>query len=85
MSAAARNFPSSIERASQNSYKSGSLWCIYDSAHISQTYVALCSLLILGDDLANVDREAVLKGVASCQMKDGRYFFYFSFIILILN
>lgn len=48
-------------------------WCQYDRANISQTYVALCSLLILGDDLKGVDKEAILFGVSSCQLEDGRY------------
>lgn len=48
---------------------------LYDSAHISQTYVALCSLLILGDDLSRVDRKAVLEGVCCNQLSDGRFEF----------
>lgn len=54
--------------------------CIYDSAHLSQTYVALCSLLILRDDLSRVDRKAVLEGVRQCQLSDGRLDF-FTFLI----
>lgn len=46
---------------------------LYDSAHISQTYVALCSLLILGDDLTRVDRKAVLEGICCGQLSDGRF------------
>ncbi|VDN02357.1 unnamed protein product [Thelazia callipaeda] len=45
----------------------------YDSAHISQTYVSLCCLLILGDDLSRVDRKAVLEGVRCCQVDDGSF------------
>lgn len=47
-------------------------WCIYDSGNLSQTYVALCLLLILGDDLSRVDKRAVLDGVGCCQLPDGR-------------
>ncbi|KAM3718411.1 Geranylgeranyl transferase type-1 subunit beta [Dirofilaria immitis] len=46
---------------------------LYDSAHISQTYVALCSLLILGDDLSRVDRKAILEGVCCDQLSDGSF------------
>ncbi|VDM15048.1 unnamed protein product [Wuchereria bancrofti] len=46
---------------------------LYDSAHISQTYVALCSLLILGDDLSRVDRKAVLEGICCDQLSDGSF------------
>ncbi|KAL3995507.1 Prenyltransferase and squalene oxidase repeat family protein [Acanthocheilonema viteae] len=46
---------------------------LYDSAHISQTYVALCSLLILGDDLSRVDRKAVLEGICCGQLSDGSF------------
>lgn len=48
---------------------------LYDSAHISQTYVALCSLLILGDDLSRIDRRAVLEGIRCNQLSDGRFEF----------
>jgi geranylgeranyl transferase type-1 subunit beta len=44
----------------------------YESAHIAQTYSALCCLLILGDDLERVDREAILSAVGACQHEDGR-------------
>uniref|UniRef100_A0A1I7W358 Prenyltransferase and squalene oxidase repeat family protein n=1 Tax=Loa loa TaxID=7209 RepID=A0A1I7W358_LOALO len=46
---------------------------LYDSAHISQTYVALCCLLILGDDLSRVDRKAVLEGICYDQLSDGSF------------
>uniref|UniRef100_A0A7E4V684 Geranylgeranyl transferase type I subunit beta n=1 Tax=Panagrellus redivivus TaxID=6233 RepID=A0A7E4V684_PANRE len=47
--------------------------CPHDSAHIAQTYSALCCLLILGDDLSQVDRSAVLEGVRQCQLIDGSF------------
>lgn len=56
-------------------------WCTYDSAHISQTYVALCCLVILGDDLRRVDREAVLRGIRNLQTPDGRYVMFLSRLV----
>lgn len=47
--------------------------CPYESSHIAQTYSALCCLLILGDDLSRVDRDAVLNAVKLCQLKDGSF------------
>ena len=40
--------------------------------HIAMTYTALASLLILGDDLSNVDKQAVLEHVSALQCPDGR-------------
>ncbi|VDK19193.1 unnamed protein product, partial [Anisakis simplex] len=48
-------------------------WCRYDHAQLSQTYVALCSLLILGDDLQKVDRKSVFSGLKALQMPDGSF------------
>ena len=46
--------------------------CIFDSAHIAQTYSALCSLLILGDDLSRINKSKILEAVRRCQQSDGR-------------
>uniref|UniRef100_A0A0N5ARL9 Geranylgeranyl transferase type I subunit beta n=1 Tax=Syphacia muris TaxID=451379 RepID=A0A0N5ARL9_9BILA len=51
----------------------GVSWCIYDTGNLSQTYVALCLLIILGDDLSKVDKEAILIGVGCCQLSDGSF------------
>lgn len=48
-------------------------FCPYDSAHLAQTYSALCSLLIIGDDFHRLDRDAILEGVRCCQCKDGSF------------
>lgn len=45
---------------------------LFDCGHITMTYTALASLLILGDDLSLVDRKAVLAHVAALQCPDGR-------------
>ncbi|KAH7729796.1 hypothetical protein AAVH_02270 [Aphelenchoides avenae] len=45
----------------------------YESAHVAQTYSALCCLLILRDDLTRVDKPAVLSAVRACQMDDGSF------------
>ena len=44
----------------------------YDCSHVAMTYTALASLLILGDDLSRVNREAVLRGIKQLQIEDGR-------------
>ncbi|KAK3866606.1 hypothetical protein Pcinc_022531 [Petrolisthes cinctipes] len=47
---------------------------LFDCGHITMTYTALASLLILGDDLSLVDRKAVLAHVAALQCPDGSFF-----------
>lgn len=44
----------------------------FTSGHLAMTYTGLASLLILGDDLSRVNRNAIIKGVRSLQQKDGR-------------
>lgn len=44
----------------------------YDSGHVAMTYTGLCSLLILGDDLSRVNRQACLAGLRALQLEDGR-------------
>ncbi|PIC47258.1 hypothetical protein B9Z55_006672 [Caenorhabditis nigoni] len=43
----------------------------YDEANLAQTYSALLSLAILGDDLKRVDRKAILKTVKESQRDNG--------------
>ncbi|ORY92371.1 protein geranylgeranyltransferase type I beta subunit [Syncephalastrum racemosum] len=43
----------------------------YDSGHITNTYTALISLLILGDDLSRVDRDAIVESIRCMQQPDG--------------
>lgn len=43
----------------------------YDVPHITMIYTALLSLLILGDDLAKVDRNAIIRTISQCQNSDG--------------
>lgn len=45
----------------------------YDHGHVAMTYTAIASLLILGDDLARVNRPAVLAGIKALQLEDGSY------------
>jgi len=45
----------------------------YDHGHIAMTYTALASLLVLGDDLARLDRRAIIAGVRALQLPDGSY------------
>ena len=44
----------------------------YDCSHVAMTYTAMSCLLILGDDLSKVNREAVLAGLRTLQRSDGR-------------
>ncbi|XP_045216275.2 geranylgeranyl transferase type-1 subunit beta-like [Mercenaria mercenaria] len=45
----------------------------YDGAHIAMTYTALATLLILGDDLSNVNREVILVALRNLQLQDGSF------------
>eukprot|EP00117_Sycon_ciliatum_P019351 scpid54811/ scgid17568/ Geranylgeranyl transferase type-1 subunit beta; Geranylgeranyl transferase type I subunit beta; Type I protein geranyl-geranyltransferase subunit beta len=47
--------------------------CWYDCSHIAATYASLAMLVILGDDLSRVNRQAVLAGVGAQQLKDGSF------------
>ena len=44
----------------------------YEDGHIAMTYTALCCLLILGDDLSRVNRTAIINGLKSVQLENGR-------------
>lgn len=48
---------------------------LYNTGHIAMTYTALCTLLILGDDLSKVDRQAVAYGLKKLQGEDGSFQF----------
>jgi len=43
------------------------------------TYTALLSLLVLGDDLSRVNKKAIIHGLKSLQLENGRLFILFSF------
>ncbi|KAI8970242.1 terpenoid cyclases/protein prenyltransferase alpha-alpha toroid [Mycotypha africana] len=43
----------------------------YDSSHIANTYTALLNLLLLGDDLSRVNRQAIIKTIRKLQQEDG--------------
>ncbi|EUB62110.1 Geranylgeranyl transferase type-1 subunit beta [Echinococcus granulosus] len=43
----------------------------YDSCHITMNYSALVSLLVLGDDLERVNRQAVIDGIKALQSVNG--------------
>ncbi|XP_026111016.1 geranylgeranyl transferase type-1 subunit beta-like [Carassius auratus] len=45
----------------------------YDSGHVTMTYTGLACLLILGDDLRRVCREAVMSGLRALQLDDGSF------------
>lgn len=45
----------------------------YDTGNIAMTYTALCTLIMLGDDLSKVNRKAVAAGLAALQQPNGRY------------
>ncbi|XP_068422727.1 geranylgeranyl transferase type-1 subunit beta [Clinocottus analis] len=46
----------------------------YDSGHVAMTYTGLCSLLILGDDLSRVNKQACLAGLRALQLDDGSFY-----------
>jgi len=45
----------------------------FDEANLSQTYTALCSLMLLDDDLKRVDRYAIIQSLKSLQNFDGNF------------
>lgn len=45
----------------------------YCESNVAMTYMALCVLITLGDDLSRVNKSAVLQGVASLQKPDGSF------------
>ena len=45
----------------------------YDHSHLAMTYVAICSLRALGDDLSRVDADAVLGTIRTLQREDGSF------------
>ncbi|KAK7933199.1 hypothetical protein WMY93_004095 [Mugilogobius chulae] len=46
----------------------------YDSGHVAMTYTGLCSLLILGDDLSRVNKQAIMAGLRVLQLEDGSFY-----------
>ncbi|CAG9827660.1 unnamed protein product [Diabrotica balteata] len=46
---------------------------IYKWSHIANTYVCLTTLLILGDDLKKVNRQAILNSLKTLQLPDGSF------------
>lgn len=45
----------------------------YDACHITMTYTAIVQLLILGDELEQVDRVAILESLAVLQQENGSF------------
>ncbi|KAI9100610.1 protein geranylgeranyltransferase-like protein type I beta subunit [Phlyctochytrium arcticum] len=48
----------------------------YDAGHVTMTYTALVCLLLLGDDLARVNRSAILNGLRLLQTPSGSFIPY---------
>ncbi|XP_067929662.1 geranylgeranyl transferase type-1 subunit beta-like isoform X2 [Watersipora subatra] len=46
---------------------------LYDSGHVAMTYTALCTLLVLGDDLSRVDKQAIAYGLKNLQLENGSF------------
>ncbi len=44
-----------------------------DTSHITMTYAALNTLLILGDDLSRLDRRGILTGIRALQLPNGSF------------
>ncbi|CAD5115920.1 DgyrCDS4851 [Dimorphilus gyrociliatus] len=47
------------------------------TSHITMTFSALLSLIILGDDLERIDKDAIATGVAALQLEDGSFAAHF--------
>lgn len=45
----------------------------YDHSHLAMTYVGICTLLALGDDLSRLHKTAILQTVKSLQKEDGSF------------
>lgn len=45
----------------------------HDQAHIAMTYTALCILIMVGDDLARVNRAAIVSALRHLQQPDGSF------------
>lgn len=45
----------------------------YDHSHIAMTYVAICTLKALGDDLSRIDKVAILSSLKGLQNEDGSF------------
>ena len=45
----------------------------YDHSHLAMTYVAICTLLALGDNLSRVNKTAILQTLQSLQKEDGSF------------
>ncbi|PIA16318.1 terpenoid cyclases/Protein prenyltransferase [Coemansia reversa NRRL 1564] len=68
-------------RAEYRGFRGGSLFgpherCNYPAANcgnVAATYSALCALLLLGDDLARVDRAATIAGIGRLQQESGTF------------
>jgi len=45
----------------------------YDHSHLAMTYVALCTLIALGDDLSRIHKTAILHTLQSLQKEDGSF------------
>ncbi|KAL3226323.1 hypothetical protein MRX96_004422 [Rhipicephalus microplus] len=43
----------------------------FNCGHIAMTYTALATLIILGDDLSRVDRQAIMQGLKALQQESG--------------
>jgi len=56
-------------------YESSKQSCIaefqFDESHIAMTYTAITSLVILGDDLSRLNKEAIIRAVKCLQRSDG--------------
>ncbi|XP_035229817.1 geranylgeranyl transferase type-1 subunit beta-like, partial [Stegodyphus dumicola] len=46
---------------------------IYDKPHAALTYAALCTLIILGDDLSRVDKKNIVTSLRKLQLPDGSF------------
>ncbi|KAI9503394.1 hypothetical protein GGI25_001828 [Coemansia spiralis] len=77
----AQQIPPTATNAAHRGFRGGSLFgphelCAHaaaNSGNVAATYSALCSLLILGDDLARVDRSAIIGALRRLQLDSGTF------------
>ncbi|KAF9413787.1 Geranylgeranyl transferase type-1 subunit beta [Podila epigama] len=64
-------FPENTGQQDKSGCECGHHTTIYDASHITMTYTALLSLVVLGDDLSRVAKEPILKMLRRLQLPTG--------------
>ena len=67
------NVSTSIAQEHTSPFNAGEERHPYDHSHLAMTYVALCTLVALGDDLSRIHKDAILQTLQSLQKEDGSF------------